>query len=161
MNLMKLADQKEYKAYFFGAREWVVKKVIDNFSQDYPRMIVAGYRHGYYEPAEEERIVEDIRASGADMLFVAMSSPAKELFLSKYLERLNIPFVMGVGGSFDIAAGMTQRAPMWMQKAGLEWFFRLLNEPRRMLWRYLTSNLAFLGMLLKALVLGKKKYDCS
>jgi N-acetylglucosaminyldiphosphoundecaprenol N-acetyl-beta-D-mannosaminyltransferase len=91
---------------------------------------------------------------------VAMTSPKKEYFLKKYVEDMGIPFTMGVGGSFDVIAGMTLRAPLWMQRAGLEWFFRFLNEPRRLWKRYFNSNLVFLWMLIKAFILGKKRYDC-
>ena len=124
-------------------------------------MVVAGSRNGYYEPEEERDIVEDIHDSNADILVVAMSSPAKEYFMNRNLHALNVPFVMGLGGSFDIVAGVTERAPLWAQKAGLEWLFRMLNEPRRMFSRYMTSNFQFLIMLVKAMFLGKKRYDCS
>jgi N-acetylglucosaminyldiphosphoundecaprenol N-acetyl-beta-D-mannosaminyltransferase len=73
---------------------------------------------------------------------------------------MHVPFTMGVGGSFDVVAGKTKRAPTWMQRAGLEWFYRFLSEPRRMWKRYLTSNAVFLGLLIKATIIGKKKCDC-
>ncbi len=161
MNLMRIADKAAYGVYFFGAKDHVVKQVVQKFSYQYPHMVVAGYRDGYYKPEEEKSIVESIRRSGADILVVAMGSPAKEYFMNRNLHELNVPFVMGVGGSFDIVAGVTQRAPVWAQKAGLEWFFRMMNEPRRMIARYMTSNLQFLGLLIKAKFLGKKRYDCS
>ena len=78
--------------------------------------------------------------SGADMMFVAFSSPKKEYWVKKYLEALNIPFVMGVGGSFDVVAGVTVRAPKWMQNHGLEWFYRFIQEPVRLFNRYFVGN---------------------
>jgi N-acetylglucosaminyldiphosphoundecaprenol N-acetyl-beta-D-mannosaminyltransferase len=82
-----------------------------------------------------------------------MSSPKKELFLNQYSPLMEVPFVMGVGGSFDVVAGHVKRAPLWMQEMGLEWFYRLLSEPGRMWKRYLVTNAVFLGMILKALVI--------
>lgn len=87
--------------------------------------------------------------SGADMMFVAFSSPKKEYWVNKYLKQLNIPFVMGVGGSFDVVAGVTDRAPLWMQKHGLEWFYRFIQEPRRMWKRYIVGNVKFVALTYK------------
>ena len=81
--------------------------------------------------------------SGADMMFVAFSSPKKEYWVNKYLKQLNIPFVMGVGGSFDVMTGVTNRAPIWMQNHGLEWFYRFIQEPRRLWKRYIIGNCQF------------------
>ena len=158
--LIARAAQKGYRVYFFGAREEMAKRTVENFLRDYPELQVAGWRNGYFKDEEEAQIVQDIRRSGADMLFVAMTSPKKEYFLTKYLEEMNVPFAMGVGGSFDVIAGMTLRAPLWAQRSGFEWLFRLLNEPRRLWKRYLSTNLVFAWMLLKAMVFGKKKYEC-
>ncbi len=160
LNLVERSEQKGYKLYFFGATEQVVQKTIRELRSQYPDLKIAGYHNGYYSREQEAEIVQDIKASGADILFVAMSSPQKEIFLNKYIHEMNVPFVMGVGGSFDIVAGVTFRAPLWMQKAGLEWFHRLLNEPARMWKRYLTSNSIFLWMLIKAKLFGKERYGC-
>ncbi len=87
--------------------------------------------------------------SGADIMFVAFSSPKKEYWVNKYLHALNIPFVMGVGGSFDVVAGVTDRAPVWMQNHGLEWFYRFIQEPRRMWKRYIIGNIKFVVLTYK------------
>jgi N-acetylglucosaminyldiphosphoundecaprenol N-acetyl-beta-D-mannosaminyltransferase len=155
-HLVELASEKGYKPYFLGAREEVLNKVVSTFESKYSKLQIAGKRNGYFSGDEEKEIVESIRSSNADILFVAMSSPHKEIFLNKYLEDLGVPFVMGVGGSFDVVSGVTKRAPMWMQKFGMEWFFRFMCEPRRMWKRYLVTNTIFLGMILKVLVTGKK-----
>lgn len=155
-HIVERASEKKWKLYFLGANAEVVRKVVEIFKEKYPRLQVAGYRDGYFKEDEEEEVVEDIRRCQPDVLFVAMSSPKKELFINKYMERLNVPFVMGVGGSFDVVAGVTKRAPMWMQKCGLEWFYRFLCEPRRMWRRYLVTNTIFLGMLLSAKMRGKE-----
>jgi N-acetylglucosaminyldiphosphoundecaprenol N-acetyl-beta-D-mannosaminyltransferase len=158
--IVETANDRQYRIFFLGAREAVVRKVAEDYCRRYPSMQLAGYHHGYYAASEEQVIVEKIRASKPDALFVAMSSPKKEFFLKKHLEAMEVPFVMGVGGSFDIVAGVTRRAPVWMQKAGLEWFYRILNEPGRMFGRYLKSNLIFLWMMMKASIFGKKRYGC-
>lgn len=108
-----------------------------------------GYRNGYWAPEEEPAVVEQIKAARADLLFVAISSPKKEQFLGRYQAELKIPFAMGVGGTFDVATGKIRRAPDWMQKSGLEWFYRFLQEPRRMFRRYFIDDMAFFWLLLK------------
>lgn len=133
--LVKLAYKRGYKIFFFGATEEVVRKVVEKYSTEYSPDIIAGYRNGYYSEEEESIIAEQISNSGANILFVGISSPKKEKFLYKYKDILkNINLIMGVGGSFDVIAGKVRRAPKWMQELGLEWFYRFLQEPRRM-WR--------------------------
>lgn len=154
-NLVKLAYAKNYKVFFFGAKEEVVKGVVDKYSAMYSEDIIAGYRNGYFGKDEEEFIAKQIASSGADILFVAISSPTKEIFLNTYKDIIDIPFIMGVGGSFDVVAGKVTRAPIWMQKAGLEWFYRFLQEPRRMWKRYLMTNSLFIWYMLKEKVNAK------
>lgn len=148
-DVIELAAQKGYRIYFFGAKEEVVKKVVGIYKEKYPALQVAGYRNGYFSDEQNEEIVSQIRDSKADILFVAFSSPKKEYWLSKYHKKMNVPFVMGVGGSFDVVAGVTKRAPKWMQEVGLEWFYRFLQEPRRMWKRYLVGNSKFVYYLMK------------
>jgi len=149
-NLVKLADEKSYKVFFFGAKEEVVKGVVDKYSAMYSPDIIAGYRNGYFNKEDEESIAREIAESGADILFVAISSPTKEIFLNRYKEVINTSFIMGVGGSFDVVSGKVSRAPLWMQKYALEWFYRFLQEPRRMWKRYLYTNSMFLYYVFKA-----------
>lgn len=149
-HLIKLASVKGYRCYFFGAKEEVVKKVVNTYYSVYGKQVVAGYRNGYYSKEEELEIVQQIKNSNADMLFVAMSSPLKEIFLYTHRKSFdNIPFIMGVGGSFDVVAGKVKRAPLWMQKIGLEWLFRVIQEPKRMFKRYLLGNTKFLLLTLR------------
>lgn len=150
LELVKMSFEKGYKCYFLGAKQAVVEAVVAEFSGKYSPDIVAGYRNGYFSSEDEAQVAEDIAASGADMLFVAMSSPKKEIFVNKYKDVMKVPFVMGVGGSFDVVAGVTKRAPLWMQRLGLEWFYRFIQEPRRMWKRYLVGNSKFLWLVLKA-----------
>lgn len=155
--LVRLAALKKYKCFFFGAREEVVKKVVERYTLEYGPDIIAGYRNGYYEEKDEAGIARQIAESGAQLLFVAISSPRKENFLhrhSKILEKVN--FTMGVGGTFDIIAGITKRAPKWVQNAGMEWFVRLTQEPGRMWKRYLIGNTKFIYLVVREKVKRKK-----
>ena len=137
----------------------MIEKVIKNVKSQYPGLQIVGYRDGYFSESEEEEIATRIKNSEADILFVGISSPKKELYLKKYIHIMQTPFVMGVGGSFDVIAGSIRRAPVWMQKTGLEWFYRLASEPRRMWKRYFTTNTIFAWMILKALIAGNSR-DC-
>lgn len=145
--LVEHAAAKGYSIYFLGAKPEVVRKVIAVYKAKYPGLKVAGYRDGYFRPEEEVKVAEEIRASGADIIFLAFGSPKKEKFVRDHLYRMNVPLVHGVGGSFDVVAGVTKRAPVWMQKAGLEWFYRMMQEPGRMWKRYLFTNLEFMAVV--------------
>lgn len=148
-NMVALAAEKKYRVFFLGAKEQIVKKVVDIYAEQYSPDIIAGYRNGYFGKEEEENIARQIAASEADILFVAITSPKKEIFLNKYKHIIRTPFIMGVGGSFDVVAGFTKRAPAWMQKNGLEWLYRVYQEPKRMWKRYLITNTLFIGYVLR------------
>lgn len=138
--LVQRCAEKGYRPYFFGAKQDVLEKAIANIRTQYPGIDIAGFRNGYFTLDQEPEIIANIAASGADCLFIAISSPTKERLLAQYRDAINVPFLMGVGGSIDIKAGLTKRAPAWMQRSGLEWFYRLSQEPRRMFWRYADTN---------------------
>jgi len=149
-NLIKQAYENHFKIFFFGAKEEVVKKVVEIYSKKYNKNIIAGYRNGYFSANDEPLIAKEIKDSGAQMLFVAITSPFQENFLYKNKEILkSVNFKMGVGGSFDVISGVTKRAPLWMQKNGLEWFYRILQEPKRMWKRYLVGNSKFIYLVFK------------
>ena len=149
-DLVKLAHENQYKIFLFGAKEEVVKKVVEIYSTKYSKDLIAGYRNGYFNKDEEASIAKEIADSGAHMLFVAITSPFQENFMYNNKEALQpVNFKMGVGGSFDVISGMTKRAPIWMQKNGLEWFYRFLQEPKRMWKRYLVGNSKFILLVLK------------
>ena len=142
--LLKEANNRSYGIYFLGAKRAVVEKVIHVVRRDYPGVRIAGYRDGYFSEQEEQSVAEEIKNSRADILFVAISPPRKEVFLGKWREFMDVPICHGVGGSFDVVAGVARRAPVWMQKSGLEWLYRLIQEPRRMWKRYLVTNTKFI-----------------
>ncbi len=147
-NLLALAEQRGWRVYILGARPEVLERGVQQLRARHGRLVVAGYRDGYFGASEEEAVVAEIAASRADILFVAMSSPRKEYFLGAHGVALGVPFVMGVGGAIDVVAGNTRRAPVAMQRLGLEWLFRLVQEPRRLLRRYTEDNARFVALVL-------------
>jgi N-acetylglucosaminyldiphosphoundecaprenol N-acetyl-beta-D-mannosaminyltransferase len=148
--LVNIAYLNGYKVFFLGAKEDIVRTVVEHYSNIYSPAIIAGYRNGYFSKEDEPGIARQIADSGANILFVAISSPTKENFLFQHRDVLKkVNFVMGVGGSFDVVSGLVKRAPVWMQKAGLEWLYRVYQEPRRMFKRYLVGNLKFITLVLR------------
>lgn len=149
--LVKVSARKGYRLFLLGATQEVIEKAVTNFKKKYPDLIIAGYRNGYFNSDDEERqTVRTIAASRADILLVGMGTPMKEKFIRQYMNDLNVPVIHGVGGSFDVVSGLTKRAPGWMQKNGLEWLYRVCQEPQRMWHRYLVTNTLFIYMLFKA-----------
>jgi N-acetylglucosaminyldiphosphoundecaprenol N-acetyl-beta-D-mannosaminyltransferase len=147
--LVVLAAEKNYKIYFLGAKQEVIKRVVEKYEQLHGSQIIAGYCNGFFAKEDELEVARQIAESGADILFVAMTSPKKEIFLNTYKSIIKVPFIMGVGGSFDVVSGLVKRAPLWMQRSGFEWLFRVIQEPGRMWKRYLTTNTAFIYLVLK------------
>jgi N-acetylglucosaminyldiphosphoundecaprenol N-acetyl-beta-D-mannosaminyltransferase len=144
--LLAAAGQHRLRVYFLGARREVVTELVERSRAQHPGLEIAGFRDGYFGPDDHLDIVEEIRASRAHMLFVGMPSPFKETWCERHRERLEVPVIMGVGGSFDVLAGFIKRAPRWTQSLGLEWFWRLLMEPRKLWKRYLTTNSEFIWL---------------
>jgi N-acetylglucosaminyldiphosphoundecaprenol N-acetyl-beta-D-mannosaminyltransferase len=145
--LVAQAAARGWSVFFFGARDESVYGVVERFTREHPGLRVAGWRNGYFDPTESDAVAEAIRRSGADVLFVAMGSPAQEYWIAANLEHTGARFAMGVGGSFDHLSGRKPRAPLWMQRAGLEWLHRLLREPRRLWRRYLLGNARFIRLI--------------
>jgi N-acetylglucosaminyldiphosphoundecaprenol N-acetyl-beta-D-mannosaminyltransferase len=147
--LVRRAAEKGWRVFFLGAEEEVVQDLKRMYQEKFPALQVAGVRNGYWRAEEEAAVVKLIAESRPDLLFVAISSPLKEHFLGQYQAQMKVPFAMGVGGSFDIAVGKVRRAPRWMRRCGLEWFFRFLQEPRRLFRRYFIEDARFFWLLLK------------
>jgi N-acetylglucosaminyldiphosphoundecaprenol N-acetyl-beta-D-mannosaminyltransferase len=149
--LLALCERRGYRPYILGARRDVLDRAVAAFRAAYPRLEFAGYRDGYFSEEDESVVTAELSSSRPDVLFIAMSSPAKEKW-GRVGTSLGIPLSMGVGGSIDVAAGKTRRAPRWMQSTGLEWLFRTAQEPRRLAPRYASSNLTFLRMFLAEII---------
>ncbi|HTG15742.1 MAG TPA: WecB/TagA/CpsF family glycosyltransferase, partial [Blastocatellia bacterium] len=145
--LVERAAEQGWSVYFLGSREESVRGVTEKSLKSHPTLRIAGWHNGYFDERESESVAKAIRASRADLLFVAMGSPVQELWISSNLERTGVRFAMGVGGSFDHVSGFARRAPRWMQRAGLEWLYRLMREPRRLWRRYLIGNSAFIWLV--------------
>ncbi|WP_223441946.1 WecB/TagA/CpsF family glycosyltransferase [Pseudomonas sp. BF-R-19] len=146
--LLKMSATNDFSVFLLGAKEDIVSTAARNVTALYPSLKIAGYHHGYFWD-DEAALVDKIRASRAQLLFVAITSPMKENFINRWRDQLGVSFVMGVGGTFDVVAGKVKRAPKWMQKYGLEWFYRVIQEPGRMWQRYLNTNSKFAWLLLK------------
>ncbi len=153
--LLAMAVRRNEPVFFLGATQDVVNEAVNNLRAMFPSLIICGWHHGYFWENEEE-VVDTIRGSGATMLFVAITSPKKEQFINKWRDRLGVKFAMGVGGTFDIFARKSSRAPLWMQRASMEWIYRIYQEPRRMWKRYLRTNSIFLFLILKQKLMGSK-----
>ncbi len=141
--LLEAGAPLRLRVFFLGAREEVVRALAEGCAARYPGLVVAGFRDGYFTAADHEAIVEEVRAARPDLLFIGMPSPFKEVFCERHRARLDVPVIMGVGGSFDVHAGFVRRAPMLFRNVGMEWAWRLLMEPRKMWKRYLTTNSRF------------------
>jgi N-acetylglucosaminyldiphosphoundecaprenol N-acetyl-beta-D-mannosaminyltransferase len=155
--LLALAETKGYSIYVLGGTDDVLEAAIAHLHRLYPSLQIVGHHNGYFSEAEADRVAAAISASAPDILFVAMSSPKKEHFLERYASVIRAPLAMGVGGSIDIVAGRVSRAPRWVQRSGLEWLYRTLQEPTRLWRRYLTTNTHFLLLLTRELVRPKSR----
>jgi len=144
--LLEAASEHGLSVYFLGARREVVADLARRCRREHPGLVVAGFRNGYFGPADHAGIVEDIRRTAPHMLFVGMPSPFKETWCERHRAALDVPVIMGVGGSFDVLAGYVRRAPRFLQAAGLEWSWRLALEPRKMWKRYLVTNSEYLSL---------------
>ncbi|MEP7204376.1 MAG: WecB/TagA/CpsF family glycosyltransferase [Ilumatobacteraceae bacterium] len=140
--LVATAAADGHAVYFLGAQQHVVDRVVKVFRDRHPTLKVAGWHDGFW--TSDDEVIELIRQAQPHYLFLAIPSPRKEYWLNANLDRLLVPFSMGVGGSFDVVAGEITRAPRWMQRIGMEWSWRLIKEPRRMFKRYLVGNTRFI-----------------
>jgi N-acetylglucosaminyldiphosphoundecaprenol N-acetyl-beta-D-mannosaminyltransferase len=151
--LLKMSAKRDFPVFLLGATQDVVTKTAEKVKEQNPNLTIAGFNDGYFfggkEGEDEEAVVNKIRESGAKLLFVAITSPKKENFINKWQDKLGVDFVMGVGGTFDVVAGKVTRAPKWMQDYGLEWLYRVIQEPGRMWKRYLVTNSMFAWLLFK------------
>lgn len=148
--LLAEAERRAWPVYFLGARPEVMERFVGVVRERYPSLRVAGARDGYFD--DDAAVCAAVRESGARLLFVGISSPRKEFLLHEQRATLGPMLSMGVGGSFDVWAGLTRRAPAWMQKAGLEWLYRLVQEPGRMWRRYLVGNTRFMWLVVREML---------
>jgi N-acetylglucosaminyldiphosphoundecaprenol N-acetyl-beta-D-mannosaminyltransferase len=141
------AVRENIGVYFLGASDKIVRATADALRTRHPGLDVRGYADGYFGPDEASTRARAVAASGAELLFVAMGVPRQECFIEEQWEHFGARVVIGVGGSFDVIAGLRKRAPVLIQRAGLEWAYRVAQEPRRLFKRYLTTNSRFIGLM--------------
>lgn len=153
-SLLERGHSEKLKVYFLGATQEVIDNLTRLCEQRFPDLQVVGARNGYFSEHQEEAVCDAVAESSADILFIGMPSPRKELLANLHQRRMGVPVVMGVGGSFDVITGKVRRAPRIMQSTGLEWLWRLMMEPRKLWRRYLYTNSRFLWMSIKAIVLA-------
>lgn len=150
VELLEVAKILGLGVYLLGAAEQTVSDLRDLLIAQ--GVTIVGSQNGYWANAEELEIVEQVRAAAPDILFIALPTPQKEQFVKNHIDRLNAGLCFGVGGSFDVLTGRVRRAPRWMQRVGLEWVARMIQEPRRMVARYLYGNAAFVFLVLRELI---------
>jgi N-acetylglucosaminyldiphosphoundecaprenol N-acetyl-beta-D-mannosaminyltransferase len=148
-HLLKLAHEQGRSVYLLGAKEDILETLKTKLKERFPKLKIAGSHHGYFAESEGADIAAEIRRSDADMLFLGITSPKKEKFLGSFRDQLSVPILHGVGGSFDVMAGVVKRAPLSWQRLGMEWAYRLVQEPSRMWRRYLTGNTHFILLTLR------------
>lgn len=147
-SLIRLSAQKGYSIYLLGARQEVVEKTAEVLKKRHPRLILAGIHNGYVKENDWINISNELKKASPDIVFVGITSPLKEYLIEFLQGQGHTAVFMGVGGSFDVISGKIPRAPMWMQKSGLEWLFRVMQEPRRLFKRYFVGNLIFVKSVL-------------
>jgi len=148
--LLDRAATRGDRVYFLGARAEVGQAMLAQVRRRHPDLVIAGDRDGYFGPELDGEVADAIKQASPDLLFIGISSPRKELFVQNFGELTGAKVVHGVGGSFDILAGITKRAPAWWQRHGLEWLYRALQEPVRLGRRYVSTNFAFMTLVARA-----------
>lgn len=154
--ILNRGNTEGYRVFCLGATPEISAKTELEIQKQYPGVVIAGAQHGYFTDQEEQDVAQKIADSNADVLFVAITSPKKEQFMARWNQTMHVPVVHGVGGSFDVLAGKVQRAPLVWQKYGMEWLYRVLQEPGRLWKRYLVTNTLFLSMLVKEIFIPSK-----
>lgn len=155
--LLKLANGRGYSVFLLGARQPILEACVQRIRREYPNVRIAGFRDGYFTEAGAGQVVRQVREARPDILFLGMGSPMKERFADRYAPELGACVIQGVGGSFDVLAGMVKRAPLWMQRVGCEWLYRVIQEPRRMFWRYVKTNAQCLAAFARALLWSSRR----
>jgi N-acetylglucosaminyldiphosphoundecaprenol N-acetyl-beta-D-mannosaminyltransferase len=150
--LIRLAARERLRLFFLGAKSEVNRELLRRVAQEHGGAVIAGARDGYFPRDQDHEVIREIRSSRADILFVGMPSPFKEVWCHQNLEALGTPVVLPVGGAFDVLSGFIRRAPRWMQECGMEWLWRLMMDPHGKFLYYLRTNPVFIGMVLKAAV---------
>lgn len=147
--LLMLANSRGYNIYFLGATDETLEKLKVNIKKQYPSIVNIGLHNGYFN--NDDEIIEDINKYRVDMIFVGMGNPKQEVWIKENFDSINANLMLAVGGAFNILSGDVDRAPLWIQKIGMEWFYRFSKEPKRLFKRYFLKYPKFLKILFKEL----------
>lgn len=147
-HLCERAAKQGYRVFLLGAAPGIAAAASEKLQQKYRGVQIVGTHHGYFSPDESDAIVKEIRSAKPDILFVAMGIPMQEKWIFRHMDQLQVPVSMGVGGTFDVVSGKVKRAPKWMQRCGLEWFYRLASNPKK--FRKVMTLPVFVMMVLRA-----------
>ncbi|QZA78950.1 WecB/TagA/CpsF family glycosyltransferase [Deefgea tanakiae] len=147
--LCRYWQQQKARVYLLGAHRGVAGRMAEQLLWEYPGLHIAGSQHGYFAEEDTPNIIQKIRDTHPDVLLVAMGVPKQDMWIAEHLAQLQTPVAMGVGGLFDFYSGRISRAPVWLREIGMEWSWRLIQEPRRMWQRYLVGNFTFLARVVR------------
>ena len=150
--ILRHGDRCGYRVFLLGASETVSLQAMQEIRNRYPGVTIVGRRNGYFSMDEQGDVALQVADAKPDVLLVAITSPKKEHFMSAWRATMQVPVIHGVGGSFDVLAGKVKRAPLIWQRLGMEWLYRVLQEPGRLWRRYLVTNLLFIAMLAKEII---------
>lgn len=154
--LLPHCEKRGHSIFFLGARPEVLTSMLEKVQRDYPALKIVGFHHGYVKPEETAALLDRIRLAKPDVILVAMGSPRQEFWISDHAQEIGVPVLLGVGGTFDVIAGLKKDAPMWIRKSGVEWFYRLAQDPKNLWKRYSVTIPWFLSILLMESVFGMK-----
>ncbi|MEQ7126923.1 WecB/TagA/CpsF family glycosyltransferase [Actinopolymorpha sp. B11F2] len=154
LRMWEVAAERGFRVYLLGSKPETVRRTADVARSQ--GVDIVGARNGFWTPEGEASVVAEVAAARPDLLFVGLPTPRKEEFLHRHLGELRAGLAVGVGGSFDVVAGVVSRAPLWMQKSGLEWLHRMAQEPRRLLGRYVLGNVEFVFLVAREAVTSRR-----
>jgi N-acetylglucosaminyldiphosphoundecaprenol N-acetyl-beta-D-mannosaminyltransferase len=137
--LLPSASRKGYRVFFLGTEPARLERMVHNLHVRYPELPIAGYHHGYFRDSEVDEVREKIRASRPDILFVGMGTPRQEYWMESCGRTLGVPVIIGVGGTLDVMAGIKRQCPDWIRNAGLEWAYRVAEDPKGKFTRYTSA----------------------
>ncbi len=160
MDALKECKKKQLSIFLFGSTTLVLEALSKNISKTFPNLIIAGKLSPPFKEfssSENELFIQTINNSGANMVFVSLGCPKQEMWMAKHYDKIKAP-LLGVGAAFEIHAKLIKRAPVWMQKTGLEWLYRFIQEPGRLWKRYMVTNSLFVFLLIKEIIAVKFKF---
>jgi N-acetylglucosaminyldiphosphoundecaprenol N-acetyl-beta-D-mannosaminyltransferase len=158
-NFSKICAAKGYKIFLMGGQKLYLSRLKENMEREFPGIQIVGTLsppYGEWSKEDDERIISAINSSKADVLWVGVSTPKQDIWIAHHKSKIKAKVALGVGAAFDFHSGKVKRAPKWMRKAGFEWLYRFLSEPKRLWKRYLFGNTEFLLIVMKQFIQNRK-----